>query len=152
MIYNISYPTHIIQNANVHSGAKQGQTGVEKIYCANRFASQIMAETNQCSFVPYDVLSHSSLLYDIKLVFGLLHFLLSLFLPLRPFCSAELDELFPSSVNLRDIFLHFMYTLFQLFFLISFSFFLFTSFFIAYIFVFVWINKRLQDPMHAHAE
>jgi len=102
-----------------------------------------MAETNRRSPAPYDASPRGSLLYDIKLVFGLLRFLPGLFLPLRPFRSAELDELCPSSANLRDIFLHFMYTIFKLSFLISLPFVLFTPFFIAYVFAFVWINKTL---------
>jgi hypothetical protein len=102
-----------------------------------------MAETNQHSPLLYNT-AVGSLLYDIKLVFGLLRFLPRLFFPLRPFRSAELDELFPSFANLRVISLHFMYTIVQLAFLIALPCSVVHPFIIiAYIAAFIRINKTL---------
>ena len=102
-----------------------------------------MPETNRHSPPLYNT-AVGSFLYDIRLVFGLLRFLPGLFFPLRPSRSAELDELFPSSANLRDIVLHFLYTIVQLVFLVALPFCVFPPFFIiAYVATFVRINKAL---------
>ena len=100
-----------------------------------------MSKTNRHSPPLYNT-AVGSFFYDIRLVFGLLRFLPGLFFPLRPFRSAELDELFPSSVNLRVIFLQVMYTIVQLTFLIALPFFP-PLFIIAYVAAFVRINENL---------
>ena len=103
-----------------------------------------MTETNLPSPPLYDT-AFGSLLYDIKLVFALFRLLPGLFFPLGPFRSAELDELFPSSENLRDILLHFLFTIVQLTFLIHLFFrvpgtylLILTS-----LAIFIWINQTL---------
>jgi len=103
-----------------------------------------MTETNRPSLPLYDTV-FGSLLYDIKLVFAIFRLLPGLFFPLRPFRSAELDELFPSSANLRDILLHFLFTIFQLTFLIHFFFRVDGNelFFINYVATFIWKNQTL---------
>jgi hypothetical protein len=101
-----------------------------------------MAETNRPSPPLYNTVP-GSLLYDIRLVFALRRFLPGLFFPLRPFLSAELDELSPSSANLRVIFLHFLYTIAQLVFLIALPFCVPLFFTIAYVAAFIHINKIL---------
>jgi hypothetical protein len=103
-----------------------------------------MAEINRPSPPLYNT-ALGSLWDDIWLVFALLRLLPGLIFPLCPFRSAELDELFPSSANLRDILLHFIYTIFQMSFLISLPLFLVVPpfFIITYVAAFLWINKTL---------
>ena len=101
---------------------------------------EIMDEINGHS--PPDYNTIDGFLNDIRLVFRLLRFLPHLFFPLYPFRSAKLDELFPSSANLREIFLHFMYIIFQLAFLITLPLFP-IPFTIVYAAAFVDINKTL---------
>ena len=101
-----------------------------------------MTDTNQPDPALFNT-ALGSLFHDIRLVFGLFRLLPGLFFPLHPFRSAELDELFPSSANLRDIFFHFSYTILQLAFLTSLSFFVFPPFIIAYVAAFLCINKTL---------
>src|SRR5260370_29326793 len=102
-----------------------------------------MDETNRHSPPLYNT-AVGSLLDDLRLFFGLLRFLPRLFFPLRPFRSAELDELFPSSANLRVISLHFMYAVVELAFLIALPFSVVHPFIIiAYVAAFIHINKTL---------
>ena len=103
---------------------------------------EIMTDTNRPDPALFNT-ALGSLFHDIRLVFGLFRLLPGLFFPLHPFRSAELDELFPSSANLRDIFFHFSYTILQLAFLTSLSFFVFPPFIIAYVAAFLCINKTL---------
>jgi len=105
-----------------------------------------MTETNLPSPLLYDT-AFGSLWYDIKLVFALFRsgLLPGLFFPLGPFRSAELDELFPSSENLKDILLHFLFTIVQLTFLIHLFFRVDGSqlLIITYLATFIWLNKIL---------
>jgi len=98
-----------------------------------------MAENNRHSPPLYNT-ALGCLLDDIELVFALLLFLPGLFFPLRVFRSAKSDELSYSSVNLRVIFLHFLYTFIQIALLISLPFCVFP---IVYLATFLWINKAL---------
>jgi hypothetical protein len=96
----------------------------------------------------YHPLAHTSpswdlFVYDIRLFFHNILYLPFIFLPLYPWDSAHLDELYPSAANLVDIALHTALFFLQLAFLLSLPFLVYIPviFLITYISLFVGLNN-----------